>query len=222
MPVAGPTSEKSGADVTDNLPAVQSEIAVIQDRMRTDNAGYLRDEAAQARYRDLVETRDSGGAAPAAPSRDSARLAELKALMRDQRSSYWQGSQAKHLQAEYRALLPSQDVGTDRRTAAVVAFRPAAPSKPAADAKHGMIALSAEASVAALNSEPHGRALVASWGKDAVANAGAAIRHAVGILNSMSRDGAAEVVRAVDALSAEDNAALMSWLADAGRAFETR
>jgi hypothetical protein len=98
-----------------------------------------------------------------------------------------------------------------------------APGVPAAESVHqGLVAASADEAVANLQKDPHGARLIATWGKEARANAGYAVRQGFAILNSLSFSGAVTVLTAMTKLSDKDNAALMDWLGDAGRARETR
>lgn len=205
--------------MADNLPAVATEIATIEADLRSPSSDYWRDEGKQARYRDLLTARDGGGPAPAAPSPSTARRRELEAMMADSHSPYWKGQSAGELQSEYLALAGGSPADRGSSAPAVLP----APGKPAAESAHqGLVAASADEAVANLQRDPHGARLVASWGKEARANAGYAIRQSFSILNSLSLRGATEILIAMAKLSDKDNAALMDALGDAGRARETR
>jgi hypothetical protein len=81
--------------------AASQEIAVIEGRMTSDRAGYLRDEGMQQRYRDLLDAREAG--APAAlPAKSGGRIAEIEAVMKADRARYFRD---EALQREYHDLL---------------------------------------------------------------------------------------------------------------------
>ncbi len=88
---------------------IDTEIAEIEDSMSDDFAGYQGDTAKQERYGALLAAQEAGTAAPAKPSADAVRKGELEALMKDDRSVYWTGSQSDRLQNEYRGLLEAED-----------------------------------------------------------------------------------------------------------------
>lgn len=66
---------------------VEHEIASIEERMRTDHDGYWHDEAAQRRYGQLIEARDTGVPAPAVDAK-AARRGELERMMQDGAGEY--------------------------------------------------------------------------------------------------------------------------------------
>src|SRR5271156_5742128 len=106
------------------------EIAVIEDRMRSDRAGYIRDEGMQSRYRDLLDARESGGAP--APAQSRGRIAEIEAIMKNDRRAYFKN---EALQAEYRALLEAANPGGDRAEERPAVARLIAPAAGPAEAR---------------------------------------------------------------------------------------
>jgi hypothetical protein len=89
------------------------EIAVIEGRIATDRRGYFRDEAAQGRYRELVDAREAGTPAPAGPSKNSLEMREIEKLMGERNSKYWRGREAAGLQARYRELISGEHAGVN-------------------------------------------------------------------------------------------------------------
>jgi hypothetical protein len=115
---------------------ISGELAVIETRMRSDRAGYVRDEAQQARYRDLLDARSAGGATvPAQRGGNAAsRRAEIEAIMKSDRASYFKN---EALQREYYDLiaadLPAEPTEETRPApAAKQAAQPEAQQAPAA------------------------------------------------------------------------------------------
>jgi len=86
--------------MADEIDAVSTEIATLQEGMKDRNSAYWQDGgASQARYRELIESRETGKAAPVV-DHTAMRRSEIEAAMRD--GSYWR---TPAMQAEYRALL---------------------------------------------------------------------------------------------------------------------
>ena len=113
-------------------PASQ-EIAVIEGRMQTDRAGYIRDEGMQRRYRDLLSAREAG--APAAlPAKSGGRIAEIEAVMKADRARYFRD---EALQREYHDLLAAAhpEPASEDRSPAPARAREAVPAVSSAEAR---------------------------------------------------------------------------------------
>ncbi len=63
---------------------------------------YYRDTDKQARYRDLLEAKESGAQAPALPSAVDAEIADIERKMQDGQGEYWHSPE---MQARYRQLV---------------------------------------------------------------------------------------------------------------------
>lgn len=93
-----------------------TELAQIQQTLRTDFAGYSRDKGMQARHLALLSD-DAGTQQRAASGAQSGKeWAELQKLMGDLSSAYWKGPRAKELQARHLELIvagmPSADAAS--------------------------------------------------------------------------------------------------------------
>lgn len=99
---------------TTDAQTLDSEISTLEAEMADtkgrEPGGYWNDEGKQARYRQLLEAKESGGAVPTVDAK-AKRRGELETLMGDQHSSYWKGAEAEKLQGEYRNLLDGKESG---------------------------------------------------------------------------------------------------------------
>lgn len=87
-----------------DLTPIDSAIASIEQTMRSDMAAYERDGGMQARYRGLLEAKETGALPPSPPSPIVVERREIEKLMGDPTSEYWKGPNAEQLQARYRAI----------------------------------------------------------------------------------------------------------------------
>jgi hypothetical protein len=87
--------------------ALATEIAQIEHEIIDRNSGYWRSEERQSRYRQLLDARESGKAAPKADPRLAERL-EIEKLIGDRNSAYWRGPGAERMQDRYRSLLAAE------------------------------------------------------------------------------------------------------------------
>ncbi len=80
------------------------EIAQLEEDMAADIDGYFKDAAKVERYGQLIEAKETGTSAPAGPSTNQQRKAELEKMMAapGNSSPYWHDEE---LQREYAALL---------------------------------------------------------------------------------------------------------------------
>lgn len=92
-----------GTDLSDLTP-IDSAIASIEQTMRTDSKAYWADAGMQARYRGLLEAKETGAPPPPPPPPIAIERREIEKLMGDPASEYWKGPNAEHLQARYRAI----------------------------------------------------------------------------------------------------------------------
>ncbi len=82
------------------------ELAAIRHVMRSDPRSYYRDEAMQARYRDLIRGKaGAGGQTPTVSGAPAEQLARLRKMMGNPNSEYWRGPNAAANQRRYRELL---------------------------------------------------------------------------------------------------------------------
>jgi hypothetical protein len=83
---------------------VGTELATIQQTMRTDIAAYHGDKAMQARHLELLEVREVG-TTPAPADSSSQERRNLAKLSGDRNSAYWRGPDAARLQARHLELV---------------------------------------------------------------------------------------------------------------------
>jgi len=70
------------------MAEIEAEIAELQQRMKDDYHGYMRDESARNRMYDLLNEKLTGEAAPPPPTANEARKAEIQSYMRSNYSDY--------------------------------------------------------------------------------------------------------------------------------------
>ncbi len=87
--------------------AVSSEISELEGRMR-DTTAWAKDEAGQARVRQLYEAQESAGVEAPEAAPKSERMAEIEEMMKDADGVYWHDQE---LQDEYRSLLEADSRG---------------------------------------------------------------------------------------------------------------
>ncbi len=83
---------------------ISTEIAEIEQLQRDDNVSYWKSDLPD-RYGELIAAKEAGTPAPAGPSANDRRIAEIEGLMSDTYSEYWRGPKADILQREYRDLI---------------------------------------------------------------------------------------------------------------------
>jgi len=87
---------------------LEQEIEAIEKTMAADSDAYFRDERMQARYAELLGAQESGGPAPAGPSRNADRMRAIEAEMAApmNHSRYWANTpEGERMRQEYAALL---------------------------------------------------------------------------------------------------------------------
>ena len=206
-----------------------TEIAVIEQAMRSDYRAYHNDPGMQARYGELLEARAAAGAPePRAASALDTEIAHIQDRMRTDFRGY-EGDPA--MQARYLELLEAQEIEAAAPSPAAPKqghFQPPAARAPAraasaAPAGGGHAEARPTADVMAeFATEPETAALLKGWGADAEANVAHMTRESTDMLNAMPLEDALEAQAFVDAMSPAGRAHLYRHLADAGRARGTR
>lgn len=158
---------------------IEAELAEIAQRRRTDRRGYFKDEAIQARERELIEQREQLKAAPApekavrepgnAPGLDPALLKEwedaggvefhLATAQRATQAAF--EAMPEEERADFQAGFDGLPDGAQTAVFRYLALEPGGSVRPATDA-----------AVQNFASTPEGAELVASWGRNAARNVG--------------------------------------------------